>query len=290
MPLKHQKYKFMELKEFKDKVQEITSDKSLSIDDRIEKALELIEDDSTDNADVDDEEEEGSRKGEYECNVYSALTEMLKGDHSRDLTLLQLYTLLAETLEDMDRYRDLGAVAKDVLALMRDELTPADIYKDTIPRIASAIGASVYNHYLYEIMLRYIRCALMENPDDESVKPLAKKLLKLHLLLKDPDWCSYLWNNDLQDAIARLFTSEELIKIMRNPKIGHLRKDPVEYTWEWEDIYYDVEDKIDERFMNAPRQMGLCFRIWSAKRELLKEEYGIEWKSPAQMNPRVRFD
>lgn len=281
----------MELKKFQKKVLEITNDQSLSIDDRIEKALELVENNSSEESDKDEEDDyKNNEKGLYECIVYYALTEMLKGDHSRDLTSLQLYTLLAETLEDMDRYRDLGTVAEDVLYLMRDELTPVDAYKETIPRIASAIGASVYNHYLYEILLRYIRSVLTENPEDESVKPLAKKMLKLHLLMNDPEWCSYLWNNDLQDAIARLFTSEELIKIMRNPKIGHLRKDPVEYTWEWEEIYYDVEDKIDERFMNAPRQMGLCFRIWSAKRELLKEEYGIEWKSPAQMNPRVRFD
>lgn len=283
----------MELKEFQKKVLEITNDQSLSIDDRIEKALELIEDNSSDESYKDEDKEdddENNEKGLYECIVYYALTEMLKGDHSRDLTSLQLYTLLAETLEDIDRYRDLGNVAEDVLYLMRDELTPVEVYKETIPRIASAIGASVYNHYLYEILLRYIRSVLAENPEDESVKPLAKKMLKLQLLMNDPEWCSYLWNDKLQDSIARLFTSDELVKIMRNPKIGHLRRDPVEYTRRWEDIYYDVEDKIDERFMNAPRQRGLCFRIWNAKRELLKEEYGIEWKSPAQMNPRVRFD
>lgn len=283
----------MELKEFQKKVLEITNDQSLSIDDRIEKALELIEDNSSDESYKDENKEdddENNEKGLYECIVYYALTEMLKGDHSRDLTSLQLYTLLAETLEDIDRYRDLGNVAEDVLYLMRDELTPVEVYKETIPRIASAIGASVYNHYLYEILLRYIRSVLAENPEDESVKPLAKKMLKLQLLMNDPEWCSYLWNDKLQDSIARLFTSDELVKIMRNPKIGHLRRDPVEYTRRWEDIYYDVEDKIDERFMNAPRQRGLCFRIWNAKRELLKEEYGIEWKSPAQMNPRVRFD
>lgn len=283
----------MELKEFQKKVLEITNDQSLSIDDRIEKALELIEDNSSDESYKDEDKEdddENNEKGLYECIVYYALTEMLKGDHSRDLTSLQLYTLLAETLEDINRYRDLGNVAEDVLYLMRDELTPVEVYKETIPRIASAIGASVYNHYLYEILLRYIRSVLAENPEDESVKPLAKKMLKLQLLMNDPEWCSYLWNDKLQDSIARLFTSDELVKIMRNPKIGHLRRDPVEYTRRWEDIYYDVEDKIDERFMNAPRQRGLCFRIWNAKRELLKEEYGIEWKSPAQMNPRVRFD
>jgi len=29
---------------------------------------------------------------------------------------------------------------------------------------------------------------------------------------------------------------------------------------------------------------------WAAKKELLKKEYGIDWKSPAEMNPYALFD
>ena len=77
---------------------------------------------------------------------------------------------------------------------------------------------------------------------------------------------------------------------MLDPKIGHLRTDPVEYTREWEKIYYDVEDELDRRVANVPRQMGFCFQYWATKRELLMEKYGIDWRSPSQMNPRVMFD
>ena len=38
-----------------------------------------------------------------------------------------------------------------------------------------------------------------------------------------------------------------------------------------------------------PRGMGFCFSYWSAKKSVL-ESYGIEWRSPRQMNPRVLFD
>lgn len=284
----------MEIEEFKKKIGEIVSDKAVSLDDRMENALGLSEEISEDE-NFEDEENESARKEKYECEyiAYDAIIGMLKRevtDHSHDLTLMQLYTLMAENISEMGSYRRMKAVAEDVLTLMRDELTPAEIYQETIPRLASALGESAYNHALYEILLRYVRCVLKETPDDKNIKPQAAKLLKLHILMREPYYCAYLWSKELQDTIAGLFRPEELIKIIIEPKIGRLRRDPVEYTSEWEEICYDVEDRIDERFANAPRQRGLCFRIWSAKRDILKEEYGIDWRSPAQMNPRVRFD
>ncbi len=282
----------MEIKDYKKSIEEIAKDASLPVDERIELILGLNYDMAPD-PDEQTEETEDKETLEYEYIAYKAIIDMMKAectDHSHDLTMMQIYTLLAETLSEQDRYRQMDGVAEGVLELMRDELTPADVYKETIPRLASAIGESVYNHALYEILLRYIRCVLKEDPEDKSVKPHAAKVLKLQILFREPDFCSYLWSKDLQNAIANLFTPEELVKIIHDPRIGHLRRDPVEYTWEWEEIYYDVEEKIDERFASVPRHMGLCFRIWSAKRDLLKNEYGIDWHSPAQMNPRVHFD
>lgn len=280
----------MKLKEFKKTVDRIAQNTTLPLDDRIEEVLGL----SAEMASDDDEDEE-ARKLALECEniAYRTIIDLVRSecnDHSYDLTLMQIYTLLAETLSEQENYRHMKDVADGVLELMRDELTSADVYKETIPRLAYALGESVYNHALYEILLRYIKCVLKEYPEDRSVKPQAAKVLKLQVLFREPDFCSYLWDKELQSAIANLFTPEELVKIIHDPRIGHLRKDPVEYTWEWENIFYDMEDKIEKRFANAPRHMGLCFRIWSAKQELLAEEYGIEWRSPAQMNPRVRFD
>lgn len=35
---------------------------------------------------------------------------------------------------------------------------------------------------------------------------------------------------------------------------------------------------------------GLCFTYWNIKKRILKEKYNIEWHSPPELNPRVRFD
>lgn len=69
-----------------------------------------------------------------------------------------------------------------------------------------------------------------------------------------------------------------------------LKKDPIESTPEWKKINGEVEKELDEIFKGYPRCTGFCHMYWHEKRKLLKEKYGIDWRSPAQMNPRVRFD
>ncbi|MBP5540546.1 MAG: hypothetical protein J6X88_02745 [Bacteroidales bacterium] len=65
--------------------------------------------------------------------------------------------------------------------------------------------------------------------------------------------------------------------------------DPVERTPEWEKLYCEVEEECDRRLGDAPRGMGFCFAYWSVRREVLAK-HGIQWQSPAAMNPHVMFD
>ena len=68
-----------------------------------------------------------------------------------------------------------------------------------------------------------------------------------------------------------------------------LKYDPVEDTDGYLAVIDEVERRLYEKFKGEPRHMGFCFGYWSAKRDLLAE-YGIEWRSPNIMNPRVLFD
>jgi hypothetical protein len=36
--------------------------------------------------------------------------------------------------------------------------------------------------------------------------------------------------------------------------------------------------------------MGYCHKYWYYKKKYLKEIYGIDWKSPAELNPNTIFD
>ena len=275
----------MKQPDLKDYIRKMTCDGFLSLDQRMEEVFNmrqhLASDDETVNLQND-------------VDYFSCLIDMVAKEnktHLHDRDLLMLYALLAETYVGLKQYKPLKSLSYDVLDLLRDECTRWEYMVDTLPRILDAVGESVYNHNLYELHLRYIRKAYDSGNLDEELKGRVRKMLKLRILLDDgADFDYWLFNIDLQNAVAAFFSSGELMKIMLNPQIGHLRKDPVEYTYEWENIYYDVEAKLEERFANAPRQMGFCFLYWNAKRELLDEEYGIEWRSPSQMNPHVMFD
>ncbi len=37
-------------------------------------------------------------------------------------------------------------------------------------------------------------------------------------------------------------------------------------------------------------QRGYCHLFWGAKQRILREKYGIEWKSPSDLNPETRYD
>jgi len=69
----------------------------------------------------------------------------------------------------------------------------------------------------------------------------------------------------------------------------HLYFDPVERTPRWEEIYFEVEEECYRNLGDTPRGMGFCFAYWAEKRAALAK-YGIDWKSPHMMNPRVMFD
>lgn len=82
-------------------------------------------------------------------------------------------------------------------------------------------------------------------------------------------------------------SNEEKKELMQQKRF--LLYDPVQLSEAWEENIYEVEKELDELFKDEPRHMGFCFRYWSAKRTALAKR-GIDWRSPAAMNPRTRFD
>lgn len=69
----------------------------------------------------------------------------------------------------------------------------------------------------------------------------------------------------------------------------HLKFDPVERTEEYERLVPEVEREVAKELKGLPRGMGFCFAYWTAKKAELAER-GIQWNSPAYMNPGVMFD
>lgn len=265
-------------------VEKITLDRTKTIDERIDEVFDMRQ-----HLDVKDEKERLRNDVDY----YDCMIRMIEDEDTErveDLARLQLYALLAETYVELEDFRPMHKLAQEVLEMIRHEDVAWEAMAETLPRIIDAVSETVYHHAEYELLLIYILMAFKTGNLTDEFKGRVRKWMKLHLLLEESDWLDFRLTKELERAMADMFTQTELFKIMLDPKIGHLRTDPVEYSWEWEKIYYDVEAELDRRLANVPRQMGFCFQYWAMKRELLMEKYGIDWRSPSQMNPRVMFD
>lgn len=74
----------------------------------------------------------------------------------------------------------------------------------------------------------------------------------------------------------------------KHPRI-RLLYDPISddptFAWAIKEAGLRAEEEV-----GRPYKMGTCHLIWRRKKEILKEEFGIDWYSPREMNPRVIFD
>ena len=68
-------------------------------------------------------------------------------------------------------------------------------------------------------------------------------------------------------------------------------RDPIENDPEIR-IYIETAytEAIQELGANISGQMGECHIIWNLQKRILKEKFGVDWKTPAEMNEDIIFD
>lgn len=74
------------------------------------------------------------------------------------------------------------------------------------------------------------------------------------------------------------------------PKRSNRYYDFVEETAVYKEVEPIIEEIIKEKLGDLYDHMGACHAIWYHRKRLLMEKYGIEWYSPAELNPEVCFD
>lgn len=69
----------------------------------------------------------------------------------------------------------------------------------------------------------------------------------------------------------------------------NIKHDPVEDTAEYKKIEAELEQKIKDKIGDND-MFGFCHIYWDTKKIILKKDYNIDWKSPAELNPHIIFD
>ena len=114
--------------------------------------------------------------------------------------------------------------------------------------------------------------------DIEKVKQIMNKLIKCN---KEKN--EYLDLNEMYEEVLDSLESgeylseeekniEDYMKILKPEIIKELRK----------------LDLIDEN--GNPKQIGVCHTEWAITKRLMKERFGIDWKTPAELTPWIDFD
>ena len=70
------------------------------------------------------------------------------------------------------------------------------------------------------------------------------------------------------------------------------RRDPIEndsrYAWMIQKAEKEAEAELAAAGIAST--LGYCHMLWPRQKRILKEKYGINWKTPAEMNPDILFD
>ncbi len=97
--------------------------------------------------------------------------------------------------------------------------------------------------------------------------------------------------DDLPDsAEERGSVEEERLRLERE----HLKRisDPMEKDPRYSSCIAEVDARVERELVNDPLNggLGFCHMVGSLKKQILRDDYGIDWKSLADRFPRTIFD
>ena len=69
-----------------------------------------------------------------------------------------------------------------------------------------------------------------------------------------------------------------------------MRRDAIELEPDHSDVFATIDDEVEKELEGHPRGLGFIHLFWATKEQILKEKYGISWRSPEDLNPNTSFD
>ena len=73
------------------------------------------------------------------------------------------------------------------------------------------------------------------------------------------------------------------------PRMAGEKFDPQESDPKLRATFAAADAAAERRVGNVKRDDRFVFRFWSEKKSILRQKYGIEWKTPAELNPQITY-
>lgn len=170
---------------------------------------------------------------------------------------------------------DVGSIKSYLLALIDD-------YKD----------GNISKEELYAIIEHFVSSSKLSVDEGELAYIINHQL---------PDACLYCIDEPIDKEQKELGFWKEMKDIEYKLRYGYsfwksaehrfhkINEDPIEYTDEYLRIELELERLIRSEIGDSGYR-GFCHKYWWTKKKILKERFGIAWKSPKDLNPMICFD
>lgn len=229
-----------------------------------------------------------TRKYLYKCDEFTpGDTVIVPVKNSQKIALVyNTFKTIPEGLGLLDN-RIKTVIAKNTEIIERKEivsyiLAMIDEYKDGI----------ISKEYFYYVVEEFVSTNKLEIPENSVLHSLVWSII--------PDVCLFYVEEPGEASEKELNFWKELKDIEYQLRYGcsyrekdkrsiNIITDPIELTDKYLKIELELE-RLIRKEIGEGGYMGFCHKYWWTKKNLLKEKYGIEWKSPVDMNPGVIFD
>ena len=98
------------------------------------------------------------------------------------------------------------------------------------------------------------------------------------------------WNYCLDERKAEFHKLIDTIRAEIKERINRCPATGEDVEARIEAIEPELERKIEERLKGERIGIGFCHYYWGVKKQILHEDYGIDWKSPTELNPFTKYD
>lgn len=71
---------------------------------------------------------------------------------------------------------------------------------------------------------------------------------------------------------------------------GGEKRDPLEGDPRYRRAFEQAETKTMQKLRGVRRGLGFVHLYWQTKKQILRSDYGLDWKTPAELNPNIFYD
>ena len=183
------------------------------------------------------------------------------------LDLLELNSRLGE--EYLNRY-----VLKDLLT----DISSDEVSENDKVELFRTIGKNFMNLNDYESAEKCYRKALSLTDREDKVKAILKEIYMINLRrMYDAECFMLSYCMKKKDKLNELESDVVL-------PIDYIAHDPIENTREFQEVIGDAIKKVDSILKNSKDRPDYYQIYYRKLTDILKEDYGIDWKSPDKIS------